>query len=221
MRIRDILVSPWVRNLYLARHGESEYNICGRIGGNPPLTGLGIEQAWALADHFRTVPLTYIFTSTAQRSAQTAEPLRLNHPEANVIALSELDEINAGVCENMRYEDIQREMPDEFAARSADKYNYIYPRGEGYVTLRSRVDKGLRKALFLSGDADAIMMIGHQAINRMILSYFLYRRESDVPHIYIPQDQYYHIVATQQKKLFELVRFIDKKGGGAPPFIDC
>ena len=213
-RIRDILVSPWVRNLYLVRHGQSEYNLCNRIGGDPPLTDKGIVQAQALADHFQGVPLTYIFTSTARRSIQTADPLRLLYPEANVIALSELDEINAGVCENMRYEDIQREMPEEFKARVADKYNYIYPHGEGYATLRSRVDRGLRKALFLSGDVGAIMMIGHQAINRMILSYFLYRRESDVPHIYIPQDQYYHIVATQQKKLFEMVRFIDRKGEG-------
>jgi hypothetical protein len=51
------------------------------------------------------------------------------------------------------------------------------------------------------------MIVGHQAINRMILSHFLFRRTEDVPYIYIPQDQYFHIVSTQKKKLFELVRF--------------
>jgi hypothetical protein len=29
----------------------------------------------------------------------------------------------------------------------------------------------------------------------MILSHFLYRREEDVPYIYVPQDKFYHIVA--------------------------
>lgn len=211
-RIRDVLVSPWIRNLFLIRHGQTEYNACGRLGGDSSLTAKGQAQAQALSEHFRMTPLRYIFTSTARRSLQTAEPISRLHPEAQLISLPELNEINAGVCEHMRYEDIQREMPDEFAARATDKYNYIYPQGEGYVTLRDRVYKGLRKALFLAGDASAMMMVGHQAINRMLLSYFLYRRDADVPHIYIPQDQYYHITNTQHKKLFELVRFIDSDG---------
>ena len=41
----------------------------------------------------------------------------------------------------------------------------------------------------------------------MILSHFLYRREEDVPYIYVPQDKFYHIVATQTKKLFQLKSF--------------
>ena len=51
------------------------------------------------------------------------------------------------------------------------------------------------------------MIVGHQAVNRLILSHFLYRREVDVPYIYIPQDRFYHIVSTQNKKLFELKRY--------------
>lgn len=53
-----------------------------------------------------------------------------------------------------------------------------------------------------------MVIVGHQAINRCILSHFLFRRTEDVPYIYIPQNQYYHIVSTQRKKLFELVRFM-------------
>jgi 6-phosphofructo-2-kinase (EC 2.7.1.105) len=34
----------------------------------------------------------------------------------------------------------------------------------------------------------------------------------DVPYIYIPQDQYFRIVSTQRRKVFELVRFTDKSG---------
>jgi broad specificity phosphatase PhoE len=141
------------------------------------------------------------------RARQTAAPISEKHPEATVIALSELDEINAGICDSMRYEDIRRELPEEFAARSKDKYHYVYPGGEGYVTMHERVERGFRKALFLSGGRPGIVLIGHQAVNRMILSLFLFRRTEDVPYIYIPQDQCYHIVATHRKKLFELVHF--------------
>ena len=211
IRIRDVLVSDWVRELFLARHGESQFNVEGRIGGDAPLTELGREQSAALADHFKSRHIPYIFTSNRIRSRETALPISASHPEATVIALPELDEIDAGVCDSMRYEDIRKNMPEEFAARAKDKYHYVYPGGEGYASMQQRVERGFRRALFLSGGQPGIVLIGHQAINRMILSLFLFRRTEDVPYIYVPQNQYFHIVATHQKKLFELVRFKDKK----------
>ena len=66
--------------------------------------------------------------------------------------------------------------------------------------------------MFLSGKLPGIVIVGHQAVNRMILSHFLFRRMEDVPYIYIPQDQYFRIVSTQRRKVFELVRFTDKSG---------
>ena len=207
LHIRELLVSDWIRELHLARHGESLFNIEGRIGGDAPLTERGGAQAAALAGHFHDKHVPYIFTSLRLRARQTAEPISEAHPEATLIALSELDEIDAGICDSMRYEDIRRDLPDEFAARAKDKYHYTYPGGEGYASMRDRVERGFRKALFLSGGQPGIVLIGHQAVNRMILSLFLFRRTEDVPYIYIPQDQCYYIVATHRKKLFELVRF--------------
>lgn len=72
------------------------------------------------------------------------------------------------------------------------------------MSMRTRIDRGVKKALFLSGNADNIVIVGHRAVNRMILAHFLYRRIEDVPYIYVPQNQYYHIISMQQKKLFEL-----------------
>ena len=205
IRIRDILVSDWIRELYLARHGESEFNVEGRIGGDAPLTSKGRDQAEALAAHFHDRPIPYIFTSKRLRSRATAAPVMRAHPEATVIPIDELDEINAGICDSMRYEDIKAAMPEEFSARAKDKYHYSYPGGEGYAGMRERVERGFRKALFLAGGQPGTLIIGHQAVNRMILSLFLFRRTEDVPYIYVPQDKYYHIVATHHKKLFELV----------------
>ena len=107
----------------------------------------------------------------------------------------------------MSYKEIKTEKPEVYQARKTDKYNYIYPGGEGYVSMKERVDRGIKKALFLSSNSQNIMIIGHRAVNRMILSHFLYRRIEDVPYIYVPQDKFYHIVATQDKKLFQLKRY--------------
>jgi len=73
--------------------------------------------------------------------------------------------------------------------------------------MKKRVDRGIKKALYLSSNPQNIMIIGHRAVNRMILSHFLYRRKEDVPYIYVPQDKFYHIVATQDKKLFQLKKY--------------
>lgn len=204
--IRDMVTTHWVSNLYLARHGQTEYNLEGRLGGDPMLTTSGLRQATLLAKHFAGVPLSYVFTSTRKRSALTASPVLQACPQASTMALAEFDEIDAGVCEGMRYEDVQHTMPLEYAARSENKYHYVYPRGESYAMLKDRVGRGLRRALFIAGEG-SLLIVGHQAINRTILSLFLFQRPDDVPYTYIPQNQYYHITITQRKKLFELVQY--------------
>lgn len=35
-----------------------------------------------------------------------------------------------GVCEELTYEEIQENFPEEFALRDQDKYRYRYPKGE-------------------------------------------------------------------------------------------
>ncbi len=202
--LRDLLVTDIVKSLYLVRHGETYHNLENRIGGDSPLTENGILQAHRLGKHFSTKKIPRIYTSTKIRTIQTGEIIASYQKACTVIPLKEFDEINSGICENMSYEEIKIKMPEVYNARKLDKYNYIYPNGEGYVTMKPRIDIGIKKALYLSNFGENIMIIGHRAVNRMILSHFLYRRDEDVPYIYVPQDQYYRIVCTDKKKLFEL-----------------
>lgn len=206
-RIRDFLVTDSVKNLFLIRHGETYFNLEDRIGGDSPLTDKGMAQARALARYFESKRIPIIFTSEKVRTIQTAEPIKLLQGNCAIIPLKEFNEIDSGVCECMSYEEIRTRMPYVHQARSQDKYNYVYPGGEGYVSMKERIDRGIKKALYLSSSRENIMIIGHRAVNRMILSHFLYRRTEDVPYIYVPQDKFYHITATQDKKVFELRRF--------------
>ncbi len=206
-RIRDFLVTDSVSNFFLIRHGETYFNLENRIGGDSPLTEKGKAQARALAHYFQKKSVPVIFTSEKIRTIETADPIKELQAHCSIIPLSEFNEIDSGVCEAMSYEEIRERMPSIYASRKLDKYNYVYPGGEGYVTMQGRIDRGIKKALYLSGNAGNIMIVGHRAVNRMILSHFLYRRREDVPYIYIPQDKFYHIIATQDKKLFQLKRF--------------
>lgn len=205
--IRDLLAADNVKNLFLARHGETFFNVEDRIGGDSPLTPMGVEQAERLGWHFRKRKIGVIFTSAKVRTIQTAERIQARQERCTIIPIPEFNEIDSGVCEEMSYREIKEQMPEVYRTRKADKFNYIYPRGEGYRTMRQRIERGLKKALYLSHNSNNIMIIGHRAANRMILSHFLYRREEDVPYIFIPQDKYYHIVSVHDRKLFQLKKF--------------
>lgn len=206
--IKEVLVTDVVKNLFLIRHVETKFNTIDRIGGDSSLTAKGIFQAKALGRFFKKRKISYIFTSNKKRTIQTARAIAALQKNCKIIAIKEFDEINGGICEGMTYKDIEKTMPEVYHARRADKYHYVYPQGESYETMKPRIEAGLKKAFFLNRHADNIMIIGHQAVNRMILSHFLYRRDADVPYIYIPQDEFYHIVSTQDKKLFELKPYI-------------
>jgi broad specificity phosphatase PhoE/predicted kinase len=205
--IRDFLVADTVKNLYLIRHGETYFNLENRIGGDSDLTDNGREQAKSLAEYFRKRRIPLIFTSQKKRTIQTARQIMKMQHDSTVIRLAEFNEIDAGICECMTYEEIRTKMPDVYRARKKDKYNYEYPGGEGYVTMLKRIYRGIKKALYLSNPSDNIMIIGHRAANRMILSHFLYRRKEDIPYVYIPQDKFYYISSTPEKKLFQLKRY--------------
>jgi len=206
-RIRDFLVTDTVKNLYIIRHGETYFNLENRIGGDSVLTENGKKQARALAKYFEKRKLPVIFTSEKKRTIQTAVPIKILQEKCTIIPIEEFNEINSGECECMTYEEIREKMPHISLTRKEDKYNYIYPGGEGYISMKERVNRGIKKVLYLSNNSNNIMIIGHRAVNRMILSHFLYRRQEDVPYIYVPQDKFYHIVASQYKKLFQLKRY--------------
>jgi 6-phosphofructo-2-kinase/fructose-2,6-biphosphatase len=77
-RIVFFLVNTHItpRPILLTRHGESQDNIRGRIGGDPPLSEQGEKYALRLADfvhkRLKTEAAASIWTSTLQRTLLTA-----------------------------------------------------------------------------------------------------------------------------------------------------
>ncbi|MBI5556342.1 MAG: histidine phosphatase family protein [Deltaproteobacteria bacterium] len=207
-RIRDIITTRIVKNLYLVRHGETYFNLEDRIGGDSDLTEKGLAQAQALADYFTDVSIPIIFTSNHKRTMQTASPIAARQKECSIIALPEFNEIHAGICEGMTYQEIREKMPQIANARNRNKYGYVYPEGEGYVTMEKRVHRGLKKVFYLNNYNENIMIVGHRAVNRMILSDFVFRPKEEVPYIYMPQNRYYHLQIDPHKKHFELKPFM-------------
>lgn len=156
------------RPIVLTRHGESMYNVVDRIGGDSELSPDGQRYARALArfidERFPDPSGLAIWTSSLRRALQTAGILGMRS-----MPWRALDEINAGICDGMTYEQIREEMPNEFAARSRDKFRYRYPRGESYEDVIARLDTVI---IELERTRRPVLVVAHQAVLRAIYAYF-------------------------------------------------
>ncbi|XP_026321564.1 6-phosphofructo-2-kinase/fructose-2,6-bisphosphatase-like isoform X2 [Hyposmocoma kahamanoa] len=168
------------QTLYFTRHGESEYNVLGRIGGDANLSARGQQYARALAEYINAIasrePLS-VWTSELRRTKQTAAEIRA--PKRAVRALNELD---AGICEGLTYEEMQERFPQEFAWRDQDKLRYRYPWGESYIDIMTR----LRPVLSALEDEHNVLVVGHQAVLRCMLGYFLDAKLDELPYMNVP-----------------------------------
>lgn len=167
--------------VWLTRHGESEFNVAGRIGGDAPLSDRGRAFAHSLAAHFQqmTPPPERVFTSTLLRTRQTAEIAGFSQAEAR----RDMEEIDAGICDGMTYAEIEARMPEQFRAREADKLTYRYPRGESYQDLITRLDAVV---LDIERRQGPLLIIGHQAVLRAIYGYLAGHPAADCPHLDVP-----------------------------------
>ncbi|MBI5610535.1 MAG: histidine phosphatase family protein [Deltaproteobacteria bacterium] len=168
------------RPIWLTRHGESQFNVHGRIGGDSSLTPQGKAYAAALAHFVRehAIRPPIVWTSTLKRTIETAKPLQVPS-----LPWRALDEIDAGICDNLTYTEIAEKFPEEYNARRKDKLNYRYPRGESYTDVILRLEPVI---LELEREREPVLVIGHQAVLRMLYAYFMDRRPEDVVNMEIP-----------------------------------
>lgn len=168
------------RNIFFSRHGESQYNVEGKIGGDSNLSERGWMYAKALPqlikDHIGDAPLT-VWHSTLKRTGQTAS--YLPYPK---LAWKSLDELDAGVCDAMTYEEIEKYFPEDYANRDDDKFNYRYRGGESYRDVVVRLEPIIMEL----ERQENILIIGHQAIIRSLYAYFHALSQEDLPYIKIP-----------------------------------
>lgn len=171
------------RPILLTRHGESRDNVRGRIGGDTALSEAGEVYAKKLANfvekRLKFEKTASIWTSTLQRTILTASPI-VGFPK---IQWRALEEINAGVCDGMSYEEIRKNMPEEYESRKKDKLRYRYPRGESYLDVIQRLEPVI---IELERQHAPVVVISHQAVLRALYAYFADRPLIEIPHIEVP-----------------------------------
>jgi broad specificity phosphatase PhoE/predicted kinase len=170
------------RPIWLTRHGQAEYNVVGRIGGNTHLSALGTRYAENLKRFYDSVIAPQgapeVWTSTLVRTHETAAILG-----RQTLQWRALNEIEAGICDGLTYAEIKERMPEEWRARSRDKLGYRYPQGESYMDVIQRAEPVV---LELERQKRPVMVISHQAVLRAIYGYLMGHEPEQIPHLSIP-----------------------------------
>lgn len=179
--LMNLRISP--HPIFFSRHGESMYNVAGKIGGDSVLSERGRMYAQNLNEFIHDQPEIdaglKLWSSTLKRTIETASYIKGFKP----LHWRALSEIEVGVCDGMTYLEVEQEYPDEFRARKKDKLRYRYPRGESYLDLIQRLEPVI---FALEKATSPILVIGHRAVIRCLYAYFVDLTAEDVPHISVP-----------------------------------
>ena len=191
---------------YLSRHGQSEYNVLGKIGGDSGLSPLGDAYAKALARFCRDEVTkgekgerpARLWTSTLRRTRETARyishhSITIDYDQDDVdhaqewvqlrpVAWSNLDELFAGVCDGMTYEEIEKHYPDEFRRRQNDKLAYQVSKGrESYLDMIHRLDQMVFE---MDRHREPLLIVAHQGILRLLYAYLMDMPREEAPYVH-------------------------------------
>jgi broad specificity phosphatase PhoE len=143
--------------VFLARHGQTAYNLEGRFQGQQdiPLDDTGRAQAVELAEHCPPYGFAKLWCSPLLRARETADAV------AAVIGLEPVEdarlmETDAGDWANRSFEQVRAETPELFDAFASADPGFAFPGGESFSQQEVRVNAALE--LVLDGPLPALVV---------------------------------------------------------------
>ncbi|WP_368562381.1 histidine phosphatase family protein [Pseudoxanthomonas sp. UTMC 1351] len=157
--------------ILLARHGETPWNAEGRYQGqiDIPLSHVGEAQAAALGKRLREVDITRAVASPLSRARHTAE-LALGPERASMLTTdADLQEIAHGEWEGLLASEINDKDPVRLRAWREEPQTVLMPGGESLDQVLERSWRGFERATEGLGDHDTLLVVAHDAVNRVLL----------------------------------------------------
>ena len=159
--------------LWLARHGQSEWNNQSRVTGqlDPALTAKGRLQSQALAQCLRGEALNAIYSSTLGRTIETAAPTA-TLTGLPIVREAALSEIHMGVLQGRHRDARDPEAQALWARWQAEPWSFRVPGGERFDEFAQRVGAALR-AILQRHAGQHVLVVAHSATNRVLLGTLL------------------------------------------------
>ena len=157
--------------ILLARHGETPWNAEGRYQGqiDIPLSPIGEAQAQALGARLASVDITRAVASPLSRAQRTAQLALGSERAASLLTEPDLQEIAHGEWEGLLASEIHEKDPSRLRAWREEPDTVLMPGGESLRQVLDRSWRGLARAAEGLGEHDTLLVVAHDAVNRVIL----------------------------------------------------
>ena len=157
--------------ILLARHGETPWNAEGRYQGqiDIPLSPLGQAQAAALGARLQDMPISRAVASPLSRAQATARAALGTARQAMLGTDADLQEIAHGEWEGLLASEIHDKDPARLQAWREAPDTVMMPGGESLRQVLERSWRGLARAAEGLGEEDTLLLVAHDAVNRVIL----------------------------------------------------
>ncbi|MFC0674037.1 histidine phosphatase family protein [Brachybacterium hainanense] len=154
--------------LYLARHGQTAWNVQRRWQGqlDSPLTEQGRQAAMALARFVVEHSMDAVFSSPLTRAQSTAT-LAAEAVGVELRVLPDLAEVHHGDMAGLTAEEADCRFPGVRASREDDKYRWRFPGGESYADADERAARAVLEVQ--RSGARRPVIVSHEMIGRMLL----------------------------------------------------
>lgn len=163
--------------IYLVRHGETDWNKDGRFRGREDLVlnERGLKQAEALASFFEPRKISAVYSSPLLRARQTAEAIAGRKGLLVQIEEGFID-VNYGEWQGLKLEEIEENFPSVYRQWLKNPVEVTFPGGD---SVRSVTERTAETLLNLANEhlRDEIVIVAHQAINKIILYHFFHLRD--------------------------------------------
>lgn len=158
--------------LFFIRHGQTDWNIKGKIQGSCDiqLNDIGIKQAEELSNNIlkNKYKFSRIYSSPQRRAVKTAEILS-KVTNVEYISIEGLEEINLGEWEGLSWAEVKEKYPVEYEEWYINRRYTKPPKGESYQDMLQRVLTSINK--IINENCDNVVIVTHSAVIMSIQCY--------------------------------------------------
>lgn len=160
--------------LYIARHGETDFNSEGRYLGRTdvPLNSTGIEQAKELAKKVKHLNIGVLYSSPLKRAIETANIIASQQKQScEVVIENNFIERSVGAYEGLTKEEAKNRYPDLYERNITRIFGEAPPCGETIDDVVKRVFSAL-DTIKEQNKFSTILVTTHGFVAKVINKYF-------------------------------------------------
>jgi len=177
------MMSNNTTNIFLVRHGQTEWNLFNRIQGqkNSPLSEVGKKQACRIREKLKDKEIKIAYSSSLGRAVETAAIIIDDLP-IKLIQRDTLNEIDLGPWVGKTLEEAKKMYPVEYEQFWYYPEKYSLSGSETYHELQERTVHEINSIIDKNIGSN-VLVVSHWIAIKVILAHFLNRNLSELSEV--------------------------------------